>query len=301
MEHIKMFESFQTSSTQFLYVTNSNAKSLLSKHPMYKKVRIDESINISRTDKVVLFLEANNFYSPDFHLVTEGDVRSLGLTDDVLYVDVKGHKYGHKEVEGGLEIAEIARKFEKMLQFSTWRALKWLNKQTDIVSGSKRQEKLDAEKLEKLKEAVDMKNYMFFQNLMTVKESIEKMLALDPVKVDELLNDHAWATDHIATSKDDIEEVTGFLCNTVKNDIVVGVKEAVNPLIKQHEGKRIKLISMGKDPRTGKTDPNPVKPGTEGVVFKVDDMGTMHVKWDDGRTLGIVPEVDKFSVLPDKK
>ena len=177
-----------------------------------------------------------------------------------------------------------------------------MNKQTKIVSGSKKQAKDDTDKLEKLKEAVDMKNYMFFQNLMSMKESIEKMLALDPHKVDELLeNGHGWATDHIATSKDDTEEVCGFLCNKVANNIVVGVEEAVSPIIKQHEGKRIKLISMGNDPRTGKPDPNPVKPGTEGVVVKVDDLGTMHVKWDDGRTLGIVPEVDKFTVLPDKK
>jgi len=66
----------------------------------------------------------------------------------------------------------------------------------------------------KLSESADTKNYMFFQNLKTIKEAAEKMLALDPATVDALLdNGHDWANDHIATSKDDIEEVCGFLCN----------------------------------------------------------------------------------------
>ena len=33
-------------------------------------------------------------------------------------------------------------------------------------------------------------------------------------KVDQILNDgHGWAVDHIATSKDDVEEVYNFLNN----------------------------------------------------------------------------------------
>lgn len=60
----------------------------------------------------------------------------------------------------------------------------------------------------------ETKNYMFFQNLKTIKEAVDKMLALDPAEVDSILkNGHDWANDHIATSKDDIEEVCGFLCN----------------------------------------------------------------------------------------
>ncbi len=58
----------------------------------------------------------------------------------------------------------------------------------------------------------DRKHYMFFRNLASVKHNIEEMLGMDPDKIDELLeNGHDWAADHIATSKDDIQEVTEWL------------------------------------------------------------------------------------------
>lgn len=61
-------------------------------------------------------------------------------------------------------------------------------------------------------------NYMFFENLKTIKKAVEAMLQLDPSEVDRMLSDgHAWAVDHIATSKDDMEEVSGFLTNSVKS------------------------------------------------------------------------------------
>ena len=47
-------------------------------------------------------------------------------------------------------------------------------------------------------------------------------------------------------------------------------------------GTRIELISMD-DPLA------PIESGMKGTVDKVDDIGTLHMKWDNGRTLGIVP------------
>lgn len=61
-------------------------------------------------------------------------------------------------------------------------------------------------------------NYMFFGNLETIKRACEELLAMDPAKVDKILqNGHNWAVDHIATSKDDIEEVAGFLKNEMQD------------------------------------------------------------------------------------
>lgn len=63
-------------------------------------------------------------------------------------------------------------------------------------------------------------NYMFFQNLKTIQEAVEEMLAMDPDQVDALLSDgHGWALDHIATSKDDIEEVKGFIVNSLDSGL----------------------------------------------------------------------------------
>jgi hypothetical protein len=63
----------------------------------------------------------------------------------------------------------------------------------------------------------ELSEYMFFDNLETIKSRIDEILAMDPIKVEEILRDgHAWAVDHISTSKDDIEEVSNFLKNSLK-------------------------------------------------------------------------------------
>lgn len=55
-------------------------------------------------------------------------------------------------------------------------------------------------------------------------------------------------------------------------------------------GTRIKLIEMN--------DPwNPVEPGTKGTVEFVDDIGQIHMKWDNGRTLALVPGQDEFKII----
>jgi hypothetical protein len=62
----------------------------------------------------------------------------------------------------------------------------------------------------------EFKNYMFFNNLKTIKDAIDEILQMDPQAVDQLLSDgHNWATDHLATSADDVEEVYHFLNATL--------------------------------------------------------------------------------------
>lgn len=58
----------------------------------------------------------------------------------------------------------------------------------------------------------EMENYMFFGNLKTIKAAIDAMMEMDPEEVDAILTDgHGWAADHVATSKDDLQEVADFL------------------------------------------------------------------------------------------
>ena len=47
------------------------------------------------------------------------------------------------------------------------------------------------------------------------------------------------------------------------------------------EGTRVALVKMN-DPYS------PLKKGDEGTVMMVDDIGTIHVKWDNGSCLGVV-------------
>jgi hypothetical protein len=63
-----------------------------------------------------------------------------------------------------------------------------------------------------VKENAETQNYMFFGNLKTIKRLVDEMLEMDEKEVDSILtNGHNWAVDHIATSKDDVEEVFNFL------------------------------------------------------------------------------------------
>ena len=58
----------------------------------------------------------------------------------------------------------------------------------------------------------ELKNYMFFSNLKNIKEKVDKLLQMDPKKIDQMLEDgHDWASDHISTSKDDVEEVYSWI------------------------------------------------------------------------------------------
>ena len=59
-------------------------------------------------------------------------------------------------------------------------------------------------------------------------------------------------------------------------------------------GTRIMLLRMG-------DDPHPIEPNTRGTVTVVDDMGTLHCHFDNGRQLGIVPGEDSFRRLTDQE
>lgn len=55
-------------------------------------------------------------------------------------------------------------------------------------------------------------------------------------------------------------------------------------------GTRLELINM--------TDPYaPVPPGTRGTVSYVDDIGQIGMKWDNGRSLSLVPGEDSYRRL----
>ena len=205
---IKSFENFKDSKAQ---------KELLILNPE-ADAHVEEGIS---QEKVLETLNANGFFeNEDFLLGEAFDVKYEGHEgNDKIFISINGKKYGYGKKEGGLELGDIARKFEKMLQFSAGRALTWLKKNTELVAGSKAQEEADAKHVKEGHEGE--KNYMFFQNLKTIKECAEKMMALEKSQVDSLIeNGHDWASDHIATSKDDVEEVCNWLCNEVAEPVV---------------------------------------------------------------------------------
>lgn len=60
-------------------------------------------------------------------------------------------------------------------------------------------------------------------------------------------------------------------------------------------GTHIVVDHMGDD------DPAPIKDGTRGTVKHVDDIGTLHCDFEDGRQLGVVIGVDRFHVVKTAK
>jgi hypothetical protein len=55
-------------------------------------------------------------------------------------------------------------------------------------------------------------------------------------------------------------------------------------------GTKVRLIFMA-------DEPYPVPSGTVGEVTHVDDMGNIHVHWQNGSGLALIPESDRFCVL----
>lgn len=58
-------------------------------------------------------------------------------------------------------------------------------------------------------------------------------------------------------------------------------------------GDRVILVSMN-DPYSR------IPSGTEGTVQCVDSLGTVHVRWDNGSGLGLIPGEDRFVVIGKK-
>jgi hypothetical protein len=55
-------------------------------------------------------------------------------------------------------------------------------------------------------------------------------------------------------------------------------------------GDRVELVHCS-DPYTR------LQPGEQGTVQLVDSVGTVHVKWDSGSSLGLVPNIDRWDLL----
>ena len=54
-------------------------------------------------------------------------------------------------------------------------------------------------------------------------------------------------------------------------------------------GKTVELIYMD--------DTQSPEPGTKGVIKSIDGIGQIHVNWETGSTLSLVPELDQFKIL----
>jgi hypothetical protein len=92
----------------------------------------------------------------------------------------------------------------------------------------------------------DEGTYMVLSNLIQMKNDIEKILSFKnhPDFPKLVTGEHAWAGDHITTSKDDIEEVTNFMEGYMEQK---NVQEASSPT--QQSSIAINMKKQGKSPK----------------------------------------------------
>lgn len=241
MTFIKSFESFSVNQSSRIFVSNPEAETSL------KTFEQVDGFYSSNVEEIIEILESEGYSAPhDFVQISASlneafDVKFVNhdQKENQIFITINGHKYGYAEKEGDLNLEDISRKFKTMLGFSAGKALNWLKKHTILKTGSAKTEMDDAKQIKESShtkdvedhemdhemdhmeekpaldhDSMELKNYMFFGNLKTIKRCIDKIMAMDPGQIDQLLlNGHDWAEDHITTAKDDIEEVCNFLCN----------------------------------------------------------------------------------------
>ena len=72
-------------------------------------------------------------------------------------------------------------------------------------------------------------------------------------------------------------------------------KNYLEQLRKQYPvGTKIRLISM-------RNEKYLVLPGTVGEVTHIDDAGSIHMRWENGSSLALIPEIDSFQTVSKAK
>ena len=74
----------------------------------------------------------------------------------------------------------------------------------------------------------------------------------------------------------------------------VRMRKEIERLRKKYlEETRVRLFSMTGEPQ--------MQEGLTGTVRFVDDIGSIHVDWDNGSTLALIPDEDDFEILKEQQ
>jgi len=120
----------------------------------------------------------------------QGTYESEGMSREAMCDMLCNCGYSMEELEGcsEYELAEMCR-----------------NSNMDNVQGTYESKRL--------REHQETENYMFFGNLETMKNMIDELLQMDESKIDAILSEHDWASDHISVASENLEHVYNFLKN----------------------------------------------------------------------------------------
>jgi hypothetical protein len=111
-------------------------------------------------------------------------------------------------------------------------------------------------------ESYESNRYMFFSNLEQMKRQCEMLLDMDHNMIEEILeNGHDWAQDHIAESKNNMDQVFDFLMNeTKKSGMELSMNIDDKDMVMMEEGRKktgSKLCARGKSAAKAKFDVYP--------------------------------------------
>ena len=87
--------------------------------------------------------------------------------------------------------------------------------------------------------------YMFFSNLEQMKRQCEILLGKDKQMIESILdNGHDWAQDHIAESKNNMDQVFDFIMNEIEGDDFSS-EDAVDVMYEGRKKAETKLCARG--------------------------------------------------------
>ena len=103
--------------------------------------------------------------------------------------------------------------------------------------------------------------YMFFSNLEQMKRQCDLLLDLDHNMVESILdNGHDWAQDHIAESKNNMDQVFDFIMNESKHDgmeLSMNIDDKDMVMMEGRKKTGTKLCARGKAAAKAKFDVYP--------------------------------------------
>lgn len=107
----------------------------------------------------------------------------------------------------------------------------------------------------------ESERYMFFSNLEQMRRQCDLLLDLDKDMVEEILsNGHDWAQDHIAESKNNLDQVFDFLMNETKKDgmeLSMNIDDKDMVMMEGRKKPGTKLCARGKASAKAKYDVYP--------------------------------------------
>ena len=107
----------------------------------------------------------------------------------------------------------------------------------------------------------ESERYMFFSNLEQMRRQCDLLLDLDKDMVEGILsNGHDWAQDHIAESKNNLDQVFDFLMNETKKDgmeLSMNIDDKDMVMMEGRKKPGTKLCARGKAAAKSKFDVYP--------------------------------------------